>query len=267
MISMLGCNTGKIGFIPLGNRELRSLYNSEKDKKHGFLLIFGSYTLDYFIAETGLKLGIEEPYNPKTLLEVLLGSQYLDALHCLSKPLHLIKLNPLLEDSLLIVKPKNLAKGPKRLIARRTYTPDQTEKVEKAFNSDDSRIQGARNLFMALLPSEVRQLDYSMATCGRGYDWLGDFTATCRSREEQMKLETIKTPAMDPGYEDVISDFRTSVRKIVNLDDHIALACAGLKADALVLINRARIECQSHKLTVEDPVTVEYITRYIAGLQ
>ncbi|KAF3490109.1 hypothetical protein F2Q69_00056619 [Brassica cretica] len=58
-----------------------------------------------------------------------------------------------------------------------------------------------------------------------------------------------------------------SARKIVSLDNHVALACAGLKADARVLINKARIECQSHRLTLEDPVTVEYITRYIAGLQ
>ncbi|KAK3220658.1 hypothetical protein Dsin_014628 [Dipteronia sinensis] len=47
-----------------------------------------------------------------------------------------------------------------------------------------------------------------------------------------------------------LQDFRM-VRKIVSLDNHVALACVGLKAaDARVLINRARIECQSHRLTL-----------------
>jgi len=58
-----------------------------------------------------------------------------------------------------------------------------------------------------------------------------------------------------------------TVRKIALLDEHVAMAFAGLTADARILINRARIECQSHKLTVEDPVTLEYITRYIAQLK
>lgn len=58
-----------------------------------------------------------------------------------------------------------------------------------------------------------------------------------------------------------------TVRKICLLDHHVVMAFAGLTADARILINRAQIECQSHKLNVEDPVTIEYITRYIAQLK
>ncbi|XP_017048783.1 proteasome subunit alpha type-7-1 [Drosophila ficusphila] len=58
-----------------------------------------------------------------------------------------------------------------------------------------------------------------------------------------------------------------TVRKISMLDHHAVLAFAGLTADARILINRAQVECQSHRLNFENPVTLEYISKYIAQLK
>jgi len=64
-----------------------------------------------------------------------------------------------------------------------------------------------------------------------------------------------------------LQDTRITPSKIGLIDTHVCLAFAGLNADARILIDKARLEAQSHRLTVEDPVTIEYITKYVAGVQ
>ena len=64
-----------------------------------------------------------------------------------------------------------------------------------------------------------------------------------------------------------LQDTRITPSKIGLVDTHVCLAFAGLNADARILVDKARLEAQSHRLTVEDPVTIEYITKYIAGVQ
>ena len=58
-----------------------------------------------------------------------------------------------------------------------------------------------------------------------------------------------------------------TLRKMVEVDEHIVLSFAGLQADARVLIDKARLQCQDHRLTVEDPITPEGLAGYIAKVQ
>lgn len=58
-----------------------------------------------------------------------------------------------------------------------------------------------------------------------------------------------------------------TLQKIVRIDEHISLAFSGLSADARVLIDKARLECQSYRLTAEDAPSVEYIARTVGSIQ
>lgn len=110
-----------------------------------------------------------------------------------------------------------------------------------------------RSLTVFSPDGSMKQLDYAMEAVDRGHTVVGlktkDVVVLAYQKKSVQKLQTAHT-----------------MRKIFNLDEHLAMSFAGLTADARVLANKARLECQSHRLTVEDPASVEYIARYIAGV-
>lgn len=55
--------------------------------------------------------------------------------------------------------------------------------------------------------------------------------------------------------------------KIFKIDDHVGVAIVGLSSDARVLIDQARIYAQSNRLTYDEPVDVEVLTKRICDIQ
>lgn len=55
-------------------------------------------------------------------------------------------------------------------------------------------------------------------------------------------------------------------RKIFQLDEHVCVAIAGLSSDARVLINQARVFCQSNRLLYDEVIDVEILTRRIGDI-
>ncbi|KAJ6642276.1 Proteasome subunit alpha type-5 [Pseudolycoriella hygida] len=66
----------------------------------------------------------------------------------------------------------------------------------------------------------------------------------------------ITSPLMEPA----------TVEKIVEVDKHIGCATSGLMADARTLIDRARVECQTHWFVYNEKMSVESCAQAVSSL-
>ena len=58
----------------------------------------------------------------------------------------------------------------------------------------------------------------------------------------------------------------SSFKKISILDENLCSAFTGLNADARVIVNNARIEVQSYRMTYDENPSVDFISKHISSL-
>jgi len=97
------------------------------------------------------------------------------------------------------------------------------------------------------------QVEYALELVKRGAPIVG---VACPQGAIIAANETPESDLEDPEY----------FRKIYQLDDHVASAIAGLSSDARVLIEQARVYCQSNKLLYDEPLDIEVLARRLGDL-
>ena len=58
----------------------------------------------------------------------------------------------------------------------------------------------------------------------------------------------------------------SSIEKIYEIDSHVGAAMSGLVGDARSLVDYARVECQNHRFSYDEPMRVEAITQSVCDL-
>lgn len=99
----------------------------------------------------------------------------------------------------------------------------------------------------------IFQVEYALETVRRGSTVLG---ITCPEGVILAAEERATSKLQDRSY----------IWKIFKIDEHIGAAISGLISDARVLVDQARIYAQSNKLTYEEPIDVEVLSKRICNL-
>ena len=98
------------------------------------------------------------------------------------------------------------------------------------------------------------QVEYALEAVRRG-----TLAVAVKSKGDVCLAAQIKvaSPLMDAN----------SIDKLFQVDEHIGVAISGLHADARALINYARVQAQSFRLTYDEPVRLNMLAKAIADLK
>jgi proteasome alpha subunit len=98
------------------------------------------------------------------------------------------------------------------------------------------------------------QVEYAVESVNRGATVLG---VVCREGIVLGAEERVQTELQDPNFG----------WKIYRVDDHVGAAVVGLASDARILIDQARIDAQINRLTYDEPIGIEALTKRVGDIK
>jgi proteasome alpha subunit len=99
----------------------------------------------------------------------------------------------------------------------------------------------------------IYQVEYALELVKRGAPVAGVVT---KEGVVLAAVEVLRSSLEDPRFS----------KKIYELDDHVATAISGNSPDARVLVREARLVCQGHRLTYDEPIGIESLTSSLGDL-